>query len=160
MVRKPADHVCSCFWLFYGEIQHQWAAKFSFAWFPQMMILVNWKQWLCNRNKQLKLPVNDKTTDLRRWLHGKFQPRAEIPARSPGWNFVAIAWRVSTRVQAQFFHCRHYVSLNIPSMRLLKLKFQPGLKFCCDYIRFFSLPARDEHFQPGLKILARFQKQG
>ena len=86
----------------------------------------------------------------------RISARAEIPSRSSGSNFVAITWRVSARAQAQFFHCCHFVSLNIPSMRLLKLKFQPGLKFRCDYMRFFSLPARDEHFQPGLKMLARF----
>ena len=36
-------------------------------------------------------------------------------------------------------------------MRLLKLTFQPGLKCCCDYMRFFSLQAWDEPFQPGQK---------
>ena len=49
------------------------------------------------------------------------------------------------------FHYRHFVSLNIPSMCLLKLTFQPGLKFCCDYMRFFSLPARAENPSPVQK---------
>ena len=78
--------------------------------------------------------------------------RAEIPARPLGWNFVAITWPVSAWVSEQFFHCHHLVSLYIPSLRLPKLTFQPGLKFGCYYMRFFSLPARFLNFSTGRNL--------
>ena len=55
-------------------------------------------------------------------LHGEFQPRFQH-------NSSVAAIKI-------------FVSLNISSLRLPKPTFRPGLKFGCDKMRFFSLPAR------------------
>ena len=116
----------------------------------------------CNRKRLFKKICSGGRGEISAWLTGlKFQPAHRglkfccdyMASFSPGWN-LKLRWKVGDR---------YLVSLKTQSLSKLKLTFQPGLKFWCDYMRFFWISARAENPSPvsqtGLEISARAEIQ-